>query len=255
VAGAMAMLYEAWYNNYCGNNHYQDGVTTNPLSSSIRALIFHTAKDLEFYGYHPGPDYYTGYGLLQIDSALDMVDKASPSNRTIIEGSVDDATTDTLIVTVPSTWPEGVPHELKATLVWDDWDGNWNQYDQNNGTTLAEKSLVNDLDLVIESPSHTLYYPFMFEVTTDGNGHEVLNGIDIDGHPSQSGTHPAAQHGVNIRDNHEQIVRVTIWRRPATGRSTSRVRTSSIQARPIRTTPINPTPIWARPIRSCAIWL
>ena len=109
------------------------GLPLAPLPSTIKAILIQTAQD---YG-NVGPDYQFGYGEIR---AIAMVDHVRNRNL-LVESIVDNAEEVVLRVDVP----EGLG-ELKASLAWDDVPGQ----------LLASRELVNDLDLVIESPAGVL---------------------------------------------------------------------------------------------------
>jgi len=104
--------------------------------STIKAILLHTAKDLNDTAthvyYQPGPDYASGYGIADALAAYNIV---TPSQ--VLEGTIANGETKTYTVTVTSP---ATP--LKATLVWDDPAPALN----------AAPKLVNNLDLELVAP-------------------------------------------------------------------------------------------------------
>jgi parallel beta-helix repeat protein len=98
----------------------------------IKAILLHTAKDIE----RPGPDYRSGYGLVQAPAAVRIAQEWTDWGR---EGEVTGAVPEVRLPFVINS-----PQYLyKATLVWTDDPGDIN----------ASQILRNDLDLILESPS------------------------------------------------------------------------------------------------------
>jgi hypothetical protein len=134
VSGTMALILEDWR-----ASHGRD-----PLPSTIKGLLLHTAKDLGT----PGPDYAYGFGLIDAKAAIDLV-RADASERTIMEDMIlQQDERDLYTLDVPSA-----TKALKLTLVWDDYPGD----------PLAAQALVNDLDLVVTGPDGKQYYPWTLD--------------------------------------------------------------------------------------------
>ncbi len=136
VSGAAALLYQDYRSTH-GNS--------DPLPSTIKALLIHTAVDLN----NTGPDYTFGWGLINVTAAIDVVRDDTSSNDIIREGNITaQGDYDEYSVTVLNG-----SSDLKITLVWDDYPG----------TPNAAKTLVNDLDLVVTAPNGTRYYPWVLD--------------------------------------------------------------------------------------------
>ncbi|MBI5332023.1 MAG: S8 family serine peptidase [Candidatus Aenigmarchaeota archaeon] len=147
VAGAAALVYQEFKERY---NRRE------PLPSTIKAVLLHTAIDLRNESYWindtsewvrttEGPDYISGYGRLNITAAIDLIKTDEKDGNTmIIESSVGNSETDEYNFQVNGL------NEIKFTLVWDDYPG--------EPYTIRE--LVNDIDLVILSPNGQRYYPW-----------------------------------------------------------------------------------------------
>lgn len=136
VSGAIALLVEDHRAHYSGQD---------PLPSTVKALLLHTAADLddETPWYNKGPDFASGYGRLQIKEAVDQL-----RNNGVLVGRVNHGETNTYTLAVP----EGAG-QVKVTLVWDDPAAAEN----------AAIALVNDLDLIVLDPNQTRAYPWTLD--------------------------------------------------------------------------------------------
>lgn len=143
TSGCLALLLE----------HYRNTLDTdlNPLPSTLKALLIHSAQDLDdnTTWYNPGPDYASGYGLLQIKDAVDIVDLVL-----FREGKVTTNRPDNYTFTLPAN-----ATSVKVTLVWDDPPAALN----------AVNVLVNDLDLKVFDPNNVQYYPWTLDPANPSN--------------------------------------------------------------------------------------
>jgi uncharacterized repeat protein (TIGR01451 family) len=156
VSGIAALLIQQYRTTYGGN----------PLPSSIKAVLLHTAKDMAAKYttyYHPGPDYASGYGRVDAAAAINAI-KA----QQVLTGSITNGITHTYFITV--TLPVT---PLKTTLVWDDV----------KATPLANPTLVNNLDLELVAPDGTtIHRPWVLDPNNPGisatTGIDNLNNVE-----------------------------------------------------------------------------
>jgi len=113
------------------------------LPATLKVLLAHNALDL----FNPGPDYKSGYGLLQIADTIDFM-----RNDSFIEASVNQGETYSFEIIVPSG-----TSELKGTLGWTDVPG----------TPNVDPALVNDLDIIAIGPDGT-HYPWTLDPMNPG---------------------------------------------------------------------------------------
>jgi hypothetical protein len=137
VSGAAALIVDAWRTTFPGR--------PDPLPSSVRALLVHNARDLDdaTTWYNRGPDYASGYGLVQVNDTI-----ASLRRREAIENVVDAGERKRFFLTIPPGTTR-----VKVTLAWDDApaaDG-------------ANPALVNDLDLVVTDPNGVRRFPWTLD--------------------------------------------------------------------------------------------
>ncbi len=130
ASGAAALLYQ----------HFTHITGSAPEPETLKALLIHSATDLG----RTGPDYEFGWGLINAQSAADLISQQAWQIGTLsATGAVADYP---LAVSADST-------ELKVTLVWTD----------PAGSPEAAKALVNDLDLVLTDPNGVRYYPWILD--------------------------------------------------------------------------------------------
>jgi subtilisin family serine protease len=153
VTGTAALLVEQWKKSY----------GSAPFPVALRAAILAGADDLG----NPGPDYTYGFGFLNAKASADLI----VNDRIRIGGLTQGATYET-DVTVLS------PQLLRVVATWIDPEV------LIFGDELADKTLVNDLDLKVITPGGQTVLPY------------VLNPNSI-----QS----AATRGVNTVDNTEEV--------------------------------------------------
>ncbi len=158
VSGAIALLLER-YRGVTGN-------ASPPPSELVRALLVNTAADLGA----PGPDYMYGWGLLDAEAALKVIEADGGSGRRLITDNLNQGVTKRYDIEVGAE--AGL---LKVTLAWTDPPG----------SPSAAAVLVNDLDIKLISPGGETYYPYS------------LAGL---GDPAA----PATTLGANTVDNLEQ---------------------------------------------------
>src|SRR5665648_231932 len=152
-------------------NILQSGVSF--LSSTIKGILIHTASESE----GGGPSYSSGWGILNIKEASDLIyNNANNQGKNIYEQVLAEGG----VITIPVKTASSSPF-LKVTLCWTDPAGQPSTPSLNQ----RNKRLVNDLDLMIEN-SNSLQpnLPWILNVEN----------------PSASATR-----GVNHVDNVEQV--------------------------------------------------
>lgn len=110
--------------------------TPDPRNSTLKILLAHNAVDRG----NAGPDYQFGYGSVRIQSTIDFMRTGNFFENTVSQGGVVNTS-----VNVPL-----FESQLKITLAWDDAPG----------TPNVNPALVNNLDLVVMSPSAVRAYPW-----------------------------------------------------------------------------------------------
>jgi hypothetical protein len=153
ATGIAALFLQDWRRLYPG--------APDPLNSTIKTIFAQTAVDLD----DPGPDYRTGFGSIRAPAIIDLL-----RAENFVENQVGQDGVYRFVVIVAPGDPQ-----MKVTVAWDDF----------RGVANVNPNLVNDLDLVVMSPS--------------GNRHHVwtLN--------PQMPDSPAVATEENHRDNIEQV--------------------------------------------------
>ncbi|MCP5094720.1 MAG: S8 family serine peptidase [Chloroflexi bacterium] len=140
-----------------------------PLPSTLKAILVQTATDLTHETadlrdsdnpdtntpvlYYPGPDFATGYGLVNAQAAVDLIaaDAAiDPTATLIMENELDADMMHMYEMNVAAGT------NIKVTLAWDDVAAD---------TSIPEtdKHLVNDLDLLLIDPNGNWHYPWTLD--------------------------------------------------------------------------------------------
>jgi hypothetical protein len=151
VTGGLALLYERYRQLHAG---------ANPKSGLMKALVCNTATDLG----NEGPDYSYGFGFINLLRAVQVME-----NNQYVTSSLTAGGTNTFNFSVPANTAQ-----LKVMLYWHDPAAN----------VLAAKTLVNDLDLDITSPSGTVVLPRILDTVSvnvnnvAGTGADHINNIE-----------------------------------------------------------------------------
>lgn len=141
ATGSAALLVE-FYRELFGSNAAM-------RSHTLKGLLIHTASDVG----NPGPDYTYGWGLIDVKTAADLLQRQAdfPDLESVIE---DQLTTAEPVDTYTFLWDGSSP--IRATLSWTDPAGS-SESNHNNRTP----DLVNDLNLKLIAPNGTEYFPFV----------------------------------------------------------------------------------------------
>jgi len=133
------------------------------LPSSLRAITVHSAQDISGPVWFTnadgpvqafaGPDFVTGYGLVDAKAAVELV-----ADRKFVEDAV------TEVCQERTWWVLVTQPELKVTLAWDDVAS------PIETTASTDPRLINDLDLEVVAPDGTTHYPWLLDqqITKDG---------------------------------------------------------------------------------------
>src|SRR5690554_2758399 len=141
VAGSIALIRE----------HYQNLNADTLSSASIRALLAQTADDVGA----AGPDYKTGWGLLNTERAVRFIsaNNTSAGNVILKDTTLSDSESIQFNFIHTSNQP------LIATIAWTDPKGN----PPVNGDDPTDIILVNDLDLQISNPTSIVHLPWKLD--------------------------------------------------------------------------------------------
>lgn len=125
------------------HEHYRDKTGQYLRASSLKALMIHTATDVQA----AGPDYASGWGLIDAQAAVDHINlhAAEPGGYHLVEGVLSPTSKEFRLTFTASSL-------VKATLAWTDPEG-----PAQAGLDNRTKVLVNDLDLTVRGPGGTVY--------------------------------------------------------------------------------------------------
>ncbi len=165
VSGTIALMHER-FTKVTGRTH-----TDHMWNSTVKAILIHTAKDMvspnpspglynnpDFLAnsadktlllsdvYGTGPDWATGYGLIDDSKAVGI----SGTNK-VREDTARQGTPKSYSVTIPAG-----KTSFRATLAWDDPGSSGN-------TQVWQKALENDLDLTMTSPTGVVFRPWVLD--------------------------------------------------------------------------------------------
>ena len=152
----------------------------DPRNSTLKALLAHNAKDKG----NPGPDYQFGYGMVKGQETIDFMRTGNFDEDQVSQGGL---VTYQAIVTDSDA-------ELKVTIAWDD----------EPGTPNVDPALVNDLDLVVLSPSAVQAFPWTLDPldpsarATQDQANTLDNIEQVLVEAPESGTWTIEVHGTNV---------------------------------------------------------
>ncbi|MBC7772909.1 MAG: S8 family serine peptidase, partial [Pyrinomonadaceae bacterium] len=181
AAGICALILEDW--------RVLHPSTPDPTNAGLRAILAHTAVDIVGSGATVGPDYQTGYGSIRGQAAVDLIRSDNFAQSSVTQGSAY-----SFVVIVQPGDPQ-----LKVTLSWDDFPATAN-------TTAA---LINDLDMVVTSPSGVRAFPW------------TLGGL----------ANPSAP-GVQTQENHIDVIEQVLVNNPEPGGWIVQVRGTNVPQGP-----------------------
>lgn len=176
VSGTLALMLEQYAITY-----NVDLDQNPPLPSTLKAILIQTATDLVGstaassinpdtgtpVNYHAGPDYATGFGLVNAQAAVELIKR-----KHIIEDSI----TSTGEVDEYPLWVAANRDRLQFTIAWDDEPYLGDYADQ------TTPRLVNDLDLTLIAPDGTEHYPWKLDPLTpadDPANDDPISAADI----------------------------------------------------------------------------
>jgi PGF-pre-PGF domain-containing protein len=140
VSGISALVFEDY------RDKHNDA---DPLPSTVKAVLLHTATDLN----NTGPDYSTGWGLVNATAAVNKVREDVNGTETIVEGNLSTTGENRTYKIYVSNQAD-----LKLTLVWDDYPADLS----------SARQLVNDLDLIVTNSSGDRFYPWTLDKDNPG---------------------------------------------------------------------------------------
>lgn len=180
VTGCVALLSERFQ---------QVNGQTNPRADVLKALILNGTTDIG----NPGPDYRFGFGVMNLAHSLRMVD-----SNWLQTGTVNNGSAQSYNINVPANIGK-----LKVMLVWHDLPA----------SAMASKQLVNDLDVVVKTPSGITHKPLILDPSPANilnnavEGEDHLNNTEqITINNPQAGTYTIIVSGYSISQGNQDYV-------------------------------------------------
>lgn len=128
-------------------------------AATLKGLLLHTARDLEL----PGPDYRTGWGLLDAEAAARHIAGALDNPIALFEGTLQNGGTVERTVRVEGTGP------LRVTLSWTDPPSTRLPLQGAASLDAARPHLRNDLDVrLVDDATGRVYLPYRPDPATPG---------------------------------------------------------------------------------------
>jgi subtilisin family serine protease len=173
VTGALALVLQRYKNTY----NVADLNLQTPWPSTLRAVMIHTANDITLddppspqppsppwfsnsdgpVKPTPGPDFVTGWGLINAEEAVNLV-----GNKSLLEDTVNECEMKVYSFSIGNTDP------IRVTLAWDD-PAYTDPYSPS-----TEPRLLNDLDLILIDPMGQSHYPWKLDQTIlNASGDEI----------------------------------------------------------------------------------
>lgn len=145
VAGAAAILTER-YKKIFGN--------VNPKSDLLKAILMNGATDVG----NPGPDYTNGYGVMNVDRSVDIL-----NNGQYYTNAISNSVNQTINIPVTNNIAQ-----LKVMLYWHDLPAN----------PISSTQLINDLDLEVSGPGSVIHKPLILDPASSSVNNNAVEGID-----------------------------------------------------------------------------
>jgi len=144
VTGSAALLTE----------RYKQLHGANPRASLLKCLLMNGATDIN----NPGPDFLTGFGVMNVSHSLSMMENNNYAINTVNQNGQNTST-----ITVPANTAQ-----LKVMLYWAD----------SAASPIAAMALVNDLDLQVSDPSSVTHLPLILDPAPANVGNIAVEGAD-----------------------------------------------------------------------------
>ena len=145
VAGGVALLTQHYKRLHGG---------TQPRADLLKTVLLNGTMDLG----NPGPDYSYGFGAMDINRSLKILD-----NNAYFTGVSFTSGVQTYTITVPAN-----TGKLKVMLYWNDVPGN----------PMAATQLVNDLDITVTAPGGSVHKPLVLDPTPANVNNNAVEGED-----------------------------------------------------------------------------
>jgi hypothetical protein len=178
VTGGLTLLYQLFKQLNSGSN---------PKSGLMKTILCNSARDIG----NAGPDYSSGFGWMDLKRAAITLE-----NNRYITSTIANGIQNTHSISIPAN-----AAQLKVMLYWNDPPA----------SLLSTQSLVNDLDLTVQTPLATTVFPKILDTipsnvtNTSTEGPDHINNIEqvVINNP-QAGTYTINVNGNSVTQNSPQ---------------------------------------------------
>lgn len=196
VTGIAALLIEQYRKTFAG---------TNPDPVQLKALLIAGADDIG----RPGPDYTYGFGLVNAKNSVDLIIADQGSGRRIRSASVGNGQSMEFPLVVEGT------QNVKLVLQWGD-----PSIPLVPGEFIADKALVNDLDLKLIGPDGTVHLPYILDkVNFEAPATRGVNTVDntevVELKNAPAGVYRAVVSGTTVPEGPQRAILVSSVRTAA----------------------------------------
>ncbi len=186
ATGVSALLTEQWRKTFAGQN---------PLPIQLKTLLIAGADDLGL----PGPDYTYGYGLVNAQASVDLILADGNTGSRLRLGTMTQGQQVETPITITAA------QNLRVVVSWFDPEVLLGPND------LAEKTLVNDLDIKVIDTSSNAVLPYVLDGSnTSANATRGVNTVDnteeVEIKNAPAGTYRVVVTGTNVAISPQQYV-------------------------------------------------
>jgi subtilisin family serine protease len=192
VTGIAALLTEQWQRSY----------GTSPSAAALKALLIAGTDDLG----NPGPDYTFGFGLVNAQKSVDLIraDEGAQQRIRTVSFAAGQQQSHELSLVVTET------QNVRVVLNWAD---PYIVYDP-RFSDIAEKALVNNLDLRVIDPSGATVLPYILDKNNvQANATRGVNNVDnvemVEIANATPGTYRVIATGTSVLEGPQSAVLVT----------------------------------------------
>ncbi|HEY0432637.1 MAG TPA: S8 family serine peptidase, partial [Chitinophagaceae bacterium] len=176
VTGGLALLYQLYRQLNAG---------ANPKNALMKAVVCNSGRDLG----NAGPDYTYGFGWLDLKRAAMTLE-----NTHYFNASLANAGQNTHVISVPANTAQ-----LKVLLYWNDPPA----------SMLTSRTLVNDLDLSVQTPSSTTILPKILDTLPTHITNPCTEGADHINNIEQVVINAPAAGSYNIKVNGTSVTQLS----------------------------------------------
>jgi hypothetical protein len=189
ISGACALIRQYFIDGFYPNGDTLSGISLFPSAALVKAVLISSTVDL--INGNPVPDRAEGWGRVVLDNSLYFPGDSRVLK--VLDHTLGVTTNDSAAITVEVI---NTSEPLKVVLVWSD----------TSATSMANPTLINDLDLIITAPNNNKYKGNVFSggYSQTGGSADRLNNVEVVWlpNPTQSGIYTITVKGFNCPNGH-----------------------------------------------------